>query len=156
MSLSQKNKEIWLKTVEKLISIDFCVVHPLKGKDRLRFFVFLVKIMSRHLGFASEKHKILFFIGKNTENKTYNHLYQKNRRKRKKNQQKFQFYFFYHLFEISSLLIFQIIIITVYFEKFSKKIFHLAQIQQDLTIFTRFHNAGFGLILFKQCTTGVF
>ena len=74
MSLPRKNDKILPKTVKNLIFSDFCVVHPLKGKDRLTFFVLLVKIMSRALGFASEKHKIFFFIEKNTHNKTYNHL----------------------------------------------------------------------------------
>ena len=45
----------------------------LKGKDRHTFFCFLAKIMFRDLEFASEKHKILFFIEKSIDDKMYDH-----------------------------------------------------------------------------------
>ena len=59
--------KIWLiltKTVKNLIFMDFCAVHPLKGKVTIYFFIFCIKIMSRDLGFCPDRYEILFFSQK--------------------------------------------------------------------------------------------
>ena len=61
MSLQGKKKPILAKTVKNLIFMDFCVVHPLKGKVNIFFFIFCIKIMLRDLGFCPDKYEILFF-----------------------------------------------------------------------------------------------
>lgn len=64
MSLPGKISPILTKTVKYQIFMDFYVVHPLKGKVTIYFFIFCIKIMSRDLGFCPDRYEILFFSQK--------------------------------------------------------------------------------------------
>ena len=58
--------------------MDFCVVHPLKGKVAIYFFLFCKKIMPRDLGLCPDRYEILFFSQKKRISlKIYDHLLKK-------------------------------------------------------------------------------
>ena len=49
--------------------MDFCVVHPLKGKVTIYFLYFVKKIMPRDLGLCPDRYEILFFSQKKNKPK---------------------------------------------------------------------------------------
>ena len=53
------------------------MVHPLKGKVTIFFFIFCKKIMPRDLGLCPDRYEILFFSQKSISLKIYDHLFKK-------------------------------------------------------------------------------